>query len=77
MNNVYKTRQLAESAALVMQKQRLIKFERIGKVCWFYFDNAEKCQQISNDYFFGELNVNARDFYETITRLKNRIFSGE
>jgi len=75
-NNNYKTKDLAESAALLINKQHLIKFEKVGKICWFYFESAEKCTKISNDYFFGELMVNAREFHQAITRLKNRIFSG-
>ena len=74
-NNFYKTRDLAESAALIVSKQRLINIEKVGKVCWFIFVDFESCTQISNDYFFGQLMVNAIEFHQAITRLKNRIFA--
>ena len=74
--NIYKTRDLAESAALLIKNQRLIHFERIGKICWFYFEDKTKCAAISNEYFFGSLLVDAREYHQAITRLKNRIFAG-
>ena len=76
-DNLYKTKDLAESAALLIKKQSLVNFERVGKTCWFYFANREKCLLLSNNFFFGELTVNAREFYQTVLSLKNRIFAGE
>lgn len=74
MNQEFKTRDLAEATALITTGNSLIEIERNGKICFFVFENKEKCNEISNKYFFGELNVNARNFYEAMTRLKNRIF---
>ena len=75
-NNFYRTRDLGESAALLLSNVRLVSFAREGKICWFYFEDAEKSKQISNNYFFGELMVNARDFQQALTKLKNRIYAG-
>ncbi|HWY80063.1 MAG TPA: DUF5659 domain-containing protein [Candidatus Sulfotelmatobacter sp.] len=75
MNNTYQTRELSEAAALLLNKQRLVEIKREKKVCWFIFDNQKECERISNEFFFGELMVNARTYYEAITRLKNRIFA--
>ena len=74
---IYRTKELSEAAALIVSKQRLIQIQRQGKICWFLFENAQKCQEISDEFFFGELMANAREYYETITRLKNRIFAGQ
>ncbi len=71
---MYKTRDLAESAALIILKQKLIRFERHGKICYFFFENENICREISNKFFFDELLVNAREYHQTITTLKNRIF---
>lgn len=71
----YKTKDLAESAALITKGQKLISMERENKICWFIFENKKECEKLSSDFFFGELQVNARIFYETIVRLKHRIFS--
>ena len=71
----FKTRDLAESSALIIKGKILERMEREGRVCIFVFKDRKKCEEISNQYFFGELEVNAREFYETIIRLKNRIFA--
>lgn len=81
MNNFqqdnYKTKDLPESAALVYKNRQLLRIERQGKICWFVFDNKEECEKLSNDFFFGEFIVNAREYYEIVIRLKHRIFSYE
>jgi hypothetical protein len=74
-NDLYKTRDLAESAVLLVCKQHLIQIQRVGKICWFIFEDQQACAKISSDYFFGELLINAREFHQAITRLKNRIFA--
>lgn len=71
----YKTKDLAESAALIIKNIKLIRIDREGRICWFVFDNKEECEKLSNKFFFGELQVNAREYYEALGRLKNRIFS--
>lgn len=75
MSNEYKTRDLAEASALIVKKGKLLRIDRDGNICFFVFENSEKCLDISGDFFFGELMVNARDYYEALNRLKNRIFS--
>lgn len=74
---IYRTRDLAESAALIVQQQRLIQVEREGKVCWFIFEDKNKCGEISNQFFFGELLVNAKKYHEATQTLKNRIFNSQ
>ncbi len=76
MNDIYRTKDLSESAALLLSKQRLIDIQREGKVCWFVFEDKQRCEQISKEFFFGEYMVNAREYHQAITRLKNRIFAG-
>lgn len=73
--STYKTRDLAEAAALVVLNQRIVNVERENRICWFIFENRKDCEQISDQFFFGKLNVPAREYYESIVRLKNRIFS--
>ena len=71
----YKTKDLAEAGALIIKKQQMTKIEREGRTCWFIFDNKKECESLSNQFFFGEFLVNARDYHEALNRLKNRIFS--
>lgn len=73
--NTYRTKDLGECAALIVAKQKLINIERQGKVCWFVFEDKEKCEKLANQFFFGELLLNAREYYEAMVRIKNRIFS--
>jgi hypothetical protein len=73
--NTYRTKDLGECAALIVAKQRLADIERIGSVCWFVFDNRKECEKLSTQFFFGELFLNAREYYEAMVRIKNRIFS--
>ena len=75
MESLYKTRDLAEAAALIIKKLPLKGIERDHSTCWFVFENKAVCEEVSNLFFFGELLVNAREFHEAIGRLKNRIFS--
>ena len=71
----YKTKDLAEAGVLIIKKKQLIEIERQGKICWFIFDDKKLCERISNEFFFGELLVNAREYYEALNRLKSRIFT--
>ncbi len=73
----YKTRDLAESSALILKKQKLLRIDREGKTCWFVFENEKMCKEISRKFFFDTLLVNAREYYEAMNLLKNRIFAKE
>ena len=75
MKNEYKTKDLAEAAALIVNGEQISRIEREGRLCWFIFEDKDKCENLSNKFFFGGLLVNAREYYEAMTRLKNRIFS--
>lgn len=77
MNNFteYKTKDLAEASALVTKGQEIINIERNGGICHFVFSDNETCKELSNKFFFGDLQVNARGYYEAMNRLKNRIFN--
>ncbi|PIQ72308.1 hypothetical protein COY13_03890 [Candidatus Roizmanbacteria bacterium CG_4_10_14_0_2_um_filter_36_35] len=77
MTTEYSTKDLGEAGALIVKKQKLIRMDWEGKICWFVFENKEECEKLSSDFFFGELQVNAREFYEAMTHLKHKIFSYE
>ncbi len=73
----YKTKDLAEASTLIVKGQQLSTIEREGRVCWFVFINKKGCEELSNNYYFGEVLVNARNFHEVMSRLKGRIFAKE
>lgn len=74
-NGYYKTKDLAEAGALILMKQNFSGIERNEKICWFIFSDKTECQKISNQFFFGKLLVNAKDYYQTLTVLKHKIFN--
>lgn len=77
MTTEYSTKDLGEAGALLVKEQKLIRMDREGKTCWFVFADKEECKRLSNQFFFEELLVDAREFYEALNRLKHRIFSYE
>ena len=72
MDKLYKTKDLPEIAVFLIKKQKPVKVEQENGIYWFTF-NAKNTEKISNDYYYGELLVNARDFYETMKMLKGKI----
>ena len=77
-NNIideYRTRDLGEAAALLCSSVELLRLERKQSFCWFIFSDVQLCKKLSNQYFFGDLKVKARDYQEATGRLKNRIFA--
>lgn len=75
--STYRTKDLAEAAAMLVCKQKLTSIERQQQTCWFIFAQADKCRKISDKFFFGELLVDARQYHESLSLLKNRIFTYE
>lgn len=75
MKNQYRTKELSEAAALLTKGQQIVDIERQGRICWFIFNNKELCEDLANKFFFSDLSVNARDYFESVKRLKNRIFT--
>ncbi len=74
-NQAYRTKDLSISAVLLIKKIKLVGTERLGGICWFIFTEKARCEDLSNQYLFGEVLVNAREYEEMIKRLKNIIFS--
>lgn len=74
-NSTYRTKDLAESAALITLGQKIIDIKKIDRVCWFIFDDLEKCQEITRCFWYDRCPVDAKTYYDSIVRLKNRIFS--
>jgi hypothetical protein len=71
---IYRIRDLSEAGVLLVSGKKLIEIEKEGSVCWFDFEDFDDCKRISELFWFGELMVNAKSYYDAITRLKSRIF---
>lgn len=70
----YTTRDLAEAAVLLLKNFNLLNINEADGICWFTFENKEKCEELSKNFFYGNVSVNAKSYHEAITRLKSRIF---
>lgn len=70
----YKTKDLPLAAVLLTKGIHLLEVQREGSVCWFLFDNKKECENISFDYSFKSILIDARLFYQSVLRIKNIIF---
>lgn len=71
----YETKDLAEAAVLLTMRRELVDIKREGSTCWFVFADKKRCEELSKQFFFDTLLVDARTYFEAISRLKNRIFA--
>ena len=72
---LYKTRDLAEAAMLLVMKRNLLDIKRDGRICWFIFEDIRRCEELSHQFFFETILVDARSYHEAISKLKNRILT--
>lgn len=75
MSDFYKTKDIGEAAALLTVGHRIREIQRTGKLVFFVFDNTPEVKSDSQEYFFGNLTAQARDFYANLKMLKHRIFN--
>lgn len=75
MPQEYKTKDLGESAALICKSARLLRLERQFDFFWFVFSDKKFCQKITDDYWYGELLVNAKSYQNALRTLKDRLFA--
>lgn len=75
-NNIvsYYTKDLHEAALLYAHGQKLSGLKNGGKFYWFIFSDEQKCKRLSDEYWAGEVVVNAKAYSEAIKTLKTRIF---
>ena len=77
MGREYRTKDLAEAAALVTGGCRLIQVERVGGgIAWFIFDGESGCRKLADEFYFGGLVGSLKLFSENLRTLKGRLFVG-
>lgn len=76
-NLLYKTKDLWEAAALLANKTTLKTIERQGNICFFVFEDAQKAEGKAQEYYFGDLTVNAFEYQESVSKLKKHIFKNK
>ncbi len=75
MNNFFATRDLYLSAVFYSIGIKLIKVDRQGRLCFFIFEDKDKCNNCQQQYFAKELQVTAKDLIDAIRTLKDLVFA--
>jgi hypothetical protein len=74
----YTTTDLGSAAALLAAGFTLQMLDRETKPgrAFFMFDDSKKLQAVLNDYWSGNLMVDAKAYFESSKWLKSRIYNG-
>lgn len=72
---MYKTKDLNIATALLCKGAKMAFTEKKDLVTWFFFEDPEKCEKIENDFKFGELLVDVKDYIHYKDQLMNKIRS--
>ncbi len=75
MTNEFSTKDLYEASALHSLGQKLLRLEGEGNQYWFVFADKDLCKKLSDSYWAGEVEVNAKSLTNSIRELKDRIFA--
>lgn len=70
----YFTKDLGEAAAIVAKGVKLSRLEKDSSFCWFVFDKKSS-EEISNKYWSGELQLDAKKYSDSLRSLKDRLFA--
>ena len=74
MKDVYKSRDIGESSAILSTGIKLLRLEQDGQFFWFVFENKNTVS-ISDKYWSGTLKVDAKEYNNSYKTLKDRIFA--
>lgn len=72
---LYLTKDLAEAAAIQCSGAKLLRLEKEENFYWFVFVNKSHCEQLSNAYWSGGLQVSAKAYADSLKNLKDRLFA--
>lgn len=75
MEGYYKTKDLYEASALYASGMTLQTLNSEGNQFWFVFSDDSSCQKISDHYWQGSLELNAKKYADAVRTLKDRVFS--
>lgn len=73
--NIYRIKDLYEAAVLHASQIPLLRLEFDQKQAWFIFQDSKECQETSSRYWAETLQVNAKNYADSIKSLKERIFA--
>lgn len=73
--NEYLTKDLHEAAAVLAEGQKLLRLDPQDDHFLFIFQGKEKCEEIANAFWSGELKVSAKKYADSLRTLKDRLFA--
>lgn len=73
-NNEFQTRDINEAAACLAVGLKLIRLEEGNGFYWFII-GSNKGQEVCNQFWAGELTVDAKKFSDALRGLKDRLFA--
>lgn len=70
----YRTKDLGLASAILAKGIKLLRIERESDICWFIFNETD-ATPVAENYWSGELQIDAKSYNEAMRTLKTRIFS--
>lgn len=75
MKNYYRTKDLPESSYIWLKGVQLLRIDEENGTCWFIFEDRDIAEELANEFWSGSAQVSARKYFNSMMRLKNRVFS--
>lgn len=75
-NNRFISKDLYVSALCYAKGLQLERIERDGRICWFVFGGGAVGEQLQQNFFSKNVDVNAKEYADALRTLKNLVFSG-
>lgn len=76
-DNEYLTKDLGEVAALLTQGFKIKSIQWKDKIAYFVFLDPVGCVKTANEYYFNNLPVSARQYFENLRLVKRKIYAEE
>jgi hypothetical protein len=73
----FQTRDLQIAAALSAAGQALIRLDWQDGRAYFIFRNQSRCEGLVQAYWSGDLKAAAKDYFNSMRELKDRLFQTE
>ena len=77
MFDEFLTKDLSVAGLCYAKGVKLLEVRREGRLCWFVFQNKNRCQDLQQDYFAKAVEVNAKDYADALRTLKDLVFMRE
>ena len=71
---IYSTRDFWMAGALLASSMKLIRLDWCNGLAFFIFGNCQKCEELAQAYWAGDLKVSAKAFTDALRTLKDRLY---